>query len=405
MKKYKYKAKKGVSEVVEGFIEADSHDNALDQVSKLGFLPMELVEVSSRNHKGFGVPMFFSRGKIKPHDLAQFYRQFSKLIKSGMPILKALSFLGGEQQNSRLKEIVVQLEAYVKDGKSLREAMEYYPKVFLSFDLGMIAAGEKSAHLEDALNRIAEYRMSQETFRIKVQGALIYPGLVFAMGVFSVIFIMSFVIPQFSSFFLDLGQELPLPTKILISISTWMKKGWLFLLAGVVMVFLYIRGMLASESKREKLDDWFLKLPLLGKLFLKMEMTHFARGMEVLLKSNISVVAATRSAISIIQNTALRRKMKEIPHILENGGTVSNGLMGVSILPSFFTRLVSVGETSGRLHESFEEIADWYELEVAETTKMMTNLIEPLMILVVGLVLGFVVMAILLPIFNMNAMI
>jgi type II secretory pathway component PulF len=402
MKKFRYKAKKGPREVVEGVLQAESLDLAMDKIHEMGLIAVDLKE-----EKGSGDPRFSLEGgrKIKARELCQFYRQFASLIKAGVPVIRALSFLARESTLPALQEVVLGLEASVRGGQSLQEAFSKYPKVFSQLDRGMIQTGESGGKIEEALLKIAQYRTGQEVLRMKVKTALAYPLFVLTVGVCGVLYLLASVVPQFAGFFSSLGQKLPLPTRILIAVSSAMKWGWIPLVLLTALAVVAARRILAKPSARAAWDAWILRLPVVGPILMKSEIATLARSLSLLVRSGIPLLSAIRAVSPVLGNLALRQEIEKVYRGIEQGGLLSRGLEAARLFPAFFIQIVSVGEEAGKLDEALNEVADWYELETAESIQIMTGLLEPAMILVVAVVMGAMMISILLPIFSMSTMI
>ena len=388
--------------MVEGVLQAESLDLAMDKIHEMGMIAVDLKE-----EKGAGDSLFsFEVGrKIKSRELCQFYRQFASLIKAGVPVIRALSFLAKESSLPAMQEVISGLEASVRGGQSLQEAFSKYPKVFSQLDRGMIQTGESGGKIEEALLKIAQYRTGQEVLRMKVKTALAYPLFVLTVGVCGVLYLLASVVPQFAGFFSGLGQKLPLPTRILIVVSSAMKWGWIPIVLLSVLAVFAVRRILAKPAARAAWDAWGLRLPVVGPILMKSEIATLARSLSLLIRSGIPLLSAIRAVSPVLGNMALRQEIEKVYRGIEQGGLLSRGLEAARLFPAFFIQIVSVGEEAGKLDEALNEVAEWYELETAESIQIMTGLLEPAMILVVAIVMGAMMISILLPIFSMSTMI
>ncbi|MBI4549795.1 MAG: type II secretion system F family protein [Candidatus Omnitrophica bacterium] len=404
MKKYKYKAKKGPQELIEGILAAENTDQAIDKINEMGLLPLQLAEEKDsqpRETRGAGSPF----RKIGSRHILFFYRHLARMVASGIPILPALILIAQQTENEEFRGVLENLKERVRQGQPLSESMNLHSGVFNAFDVAMIRTGETAGRLEEALKRIADYRDGQEALRAKVRSAVAYPLFIAGAGFLTVVFMLIYVIPQFSKFFSDLGQDLPLVTRALIEVSRVLQSVWLIGLAGAAAAFYALRAALKNEDRRMSWDRALLRFPRLGKLALMLQISRLARTLELLLKSGIPVLMSLKIAVPVIGNSAVKKEVKDCCAVLEKGGYLSEGLRQGSLFPSFVVHLVRLGEESGKLEESMGEIAAWYEQETAESIKIMTQLLEPVMILVVGGILGLVVMAVLMPIFSMNTVV
>lgn len=404
MKQYRYKAKKGPTEIVEGTLTADTQDEAIDKVNGMGLVPVDIREdilaaEAAKEHRKRRWQ------RISATNILAFYRQMGKLVKSGVSLPQAVYLVSQGLENETFQSVLEKIHKDIRQGETFSAALGAYPKVFSPFDIGMIQTGEAAGRLDEVLKQIADYRETQRALMSKVRGAIAYPAFVMVMGIFTVGFMLSNVIPKFSRFFADLGQELPWITRALIAVSGWMEQYGLFLLLSFVGLVFFLLALLKNPAYRLGYDALLLKLPLAGKVLLKAEIARTARTLELLLKSGIPILKALRIAVPVTGNLRVRQDIEACRLLVEEGGTVSEGLRRSPLFPAFARHFVSIGEESGNLDESLREIAEWYEKDTEEAVKVMTSLLEPLMILVIGGILGVVIIAVLLPVFSMNTMV
>ena len=406
MKQFRYEAKKGM-DLVKGILSAETKDGAIDKINDMGLVPVELIEETSdgKQNRVFGeirAPSFSGGGT---QAIAVFYRQLGRLLKSGVPLLPALALVVQQSDDRKLQPILETIKNKVRQGKPMAEAMAEHPKFFNGFSIAMIELGENTGHLDDALRRLADCYEKQSGTLQKVKNALTYPVFVILLGIFALIFLLTYVVPQFSKLFADLGQTLPLMTRWLIWISrAFQQYGWGLLVVVCVLV-LWVRNRLQTRAYRLKWDRMKMELPLLGKLIFMAQFAIFARSMEILVKGGVPLLKALRTGIPAVSNEAMREDLSLAERKVEQGATLSESLKSFGTFPLFAVHLILIGEQTGRLEQSFGDIADWYDQEVEDQTRAMTQLIEPLTILVIGLALGFVAIAILLPVFSMDAII
>jgi type II secretory pathway component PulF len=401
---FKYKAKKGVNEWVEGVVEAASRDEAVDKINELGLLPIDVWGADEKKSRSEPRRPPVVK-KVKTKNLITFYRQLSKLIKSGISVPRALNLVSQEHEHPGLRKILGSVLADVRSGASLSSALRAFPAVFTPFDVGLLSAGESAGRIDESLGLIAAYHEQQEDFVSKVRSAMAYPTLVLAMGGLTLGVMITQVIPKFSRFFQDLGQDLPFLTKVLIAVSEWSRANLVWGLLAAGAFFFAARITLRRPQERVRFDRSILRIPKLGGLFLKIEIARFARTLELLLKSGIALPSATRNLAPIAANHAVRAELEACARGLEEGGPLSEGLRKSGLFPGFVCHLVALGEESGRLDEALGEIAEWYEKEVSETLKVITALLEPAVILIIGVILALVIIAVLLPVFSINTMI
>ena len=404
MKSYRYRAKKGPREIVEGTLSAVSQDEAIDKVNAMGLIPVDIREnlIQAEEEKKVRRQRW---SRIGSGDLLAFYRQMAKLNKSGVPLLQAVFLVSQGLEKEAFKTVLDKIHKDIREGQTFSAALAAYPKIFSPFDIGMIQTGEAAGRLDEVLRQIADYREAQRALVSKVRGALAYPVFVMLMGIFTVGFMLSNVIPKFSRFFTDLGQELPWITRTLIAASNWMQLYGLVALAVFAAGILLFAALLKNPAYRLGFDALVLKLPLAGKVILKSEISRAARTMELLLKSGIPILKALRIAVPVTGNLRVRQELEACRESVEKGGYLSEGLQKSQLFPAFARHFIAIGEESGNLDESLKEIAEWYEKDTEEAVKIMTSLLEPAMILIIGGLLGVLIIAVLLPVFSMNTMV
>ncbi len=406
MKNYIYRAKKSPTEIKEGVIQAESEEEVIAQVNDMGLVVVHIEEQTASSRSSAvttqQVKVSAYRGLLG-HAVTRFYKQLGRVIQSGIPILQALKLMSEQADNAHLKQIIEEIQKNVAEGLPVSQALARYPEYFSPFDLAMIEAGEMVGHLDDSLKRIALHREAQEKIMSKIRGALAYPIFVCVAGFAAVVFMLAFVMPKFSMFFLSLGQELPLPTRILIATSQLAEKGWIVIVALAATAFFVIRQSLQSQGNQMGWHRFYLGLPKVGRLIHYSQFSRFARTLSLLLESGIPLVKALQTTLPVITNQVIRAELQTCQAALVEGGSLGESFRRSEWVPSFVTQLVRAGEEAGRLQESLNDVADWYEQELQESTEVMTKLLEPILILSVGAVLGLMIIAVLLPIFSMNA--
>lgn len=400
---YKYRAKKNAEEIIEERIEAKTRDEAVDKISSMGYFPVHIEEELSSEVNKLSSKVFFNR--IKSSDITIFTRQLATLIKSGVPILNALSIISEQSSNPLFKDLINNVHSQIKNGSNLSSVSAQYPQLFPPIYVALVRAGEESGSLPAVLWKIADYRRKQEEILSKVRVASVYPVLMGLVGLATVIFMLTFVMPRLMGIFSNLGQSLPLPTRILITVSNYIRYKWPVLLLVILPLLFIIRQQLRTKHGRIILSVFKLKLPLLGKFFLKSEIARFTRTFELLIRTGIPILRAIEVSIPILGNEIIKQQLMRSCKELEQGGSLGKSLKSSKLFPLFMSNLIIVGEESGKLDDALAEVADSYERDVDETIKVMMSLLEPLMILGMGLIVGFIVIAMLLPLFEINVMV
>jgi type II secretory pathway component PulF len=402
MTNYKYRAKKGAETIIEGTIEAKNKDEAVEKINQLGYVPVRIEEVILRRR-----PRRVSQitGRIKSREITIFSRQLSSLIRSGVPILRAINIISEQSENPHFKDILAGIHDEIRDGKPFSLVLSNYPSIFSQFYIAMVRTGEDSGTLQEVLLRVASYRQQQEEFLSKVRTALAYPILMAVVGIATVIFMFTYVMPRLMRIFLNLGQALPLPTRILIAVSDNLRSNWFWIIILAVAIFLVFRQQTKVGALRMAISRLKLNLPIFGEFTLKTELARFSRSLELLIRSGLPILKAIEVSIPILKNEIIKRQLLSSYQELEQGGSFGRSLKKSKLFPAFMTNLISVGEESGKLDEALAETARTYEKDTDDVIKIMTSLLEPMMILLMGLVVGFIVVAMLLPIFQINVMV
>jgi len=417
MATFTYKAKKGPKEIVTGEIEADSEDGAVSKIEGMGLIPVTVItkeavrvpdaatkiKLSSAPEKKQTQPRITVR--TSTHCIDVFTHQLSTLVKTNVPMLRSLSLIADETEDKGFKDVVNNLEKMVKEGKMLSEAMECYPCIFDNLYLNMVRSGEKGGVLDEVLSKLAEHRERAEDIKRKIQAAIAYPALMISVGIITVFVMLTYFLPKLTGLFENMKQALPLPTRILIGASNFMSTNWHWFLIVIVFVAV-VFGRVKSGSKKKLFFDIIkLHMPVVKKLVKNGEVAKFSRALELLLKNGIPIYEGLGLAIDTLDNDALRARLKSAQQdIVSKGSTLSESLKKIDIFPKFAINMIAVGEEGGKLDNSLAEIGNVYEREIQQAIKLITTLLEPLLILVVGAVVGFIVFAMLLPIFNIGAM-
>ncbi|MBI3602050.1 MAG: type II secretion system F family protein [Candidatus Omnitrophica bacterium] len=395
-----YKAKKSPVEIVNGEMEAASPEDVVNRLTSLGLVPVTVIDRQAHRVQAAQKPEFI---KLKTREVDLLTRQLASLLKAGVPLLRALTLIGQQAENSAFKNVIGSLEKQIREGKMLSDAMDKYPMIFNHLYINMVKSGEKGGSLDEVLYSLVTYQEREHEIRQKVQAALAYPLLMAIVGVGTVFVMLTFFMPKFIGLFEDIKHTLPLSTRILIGVSHFMSGHWFWFVAAFVLILL-IAGRIREGSKPKALLDFVkLHLPVIKKFVKDAEVAKFARTLSVLIRSGISVVDGLELATDILDNMALKERLKGARlEIINQGNSLSVSLSKTKVLPNFVVNMILVGEEGGKLAGALKEIADLYEREVEQGIKITTSLLEPMMILAIGSVVGFIVFAMLLPIFDIE---
>lgn len=409
---FTYKAKRGPGDLVQGEVEAPSRDHAVRRISEMGYFPVQVEPAGAAAAPVIPRPAVAaaplssqspSWGKVPSREVALFTRQLASLFRSQVPILRSLALLKERSGHPKMRRMVEMIFGDVKGGKPLSSAMERFPEVFPPFYRALVRSGEMSGKLEAILDRLADFQGKEEEFRMRVKGALAYPLFLVAVGAATVAVLLTFVLPRLTILFKEMNTALPLPTRILIRVSDFFSKGWPWMLGAVVLVALSVG---TQRRIRRRLKGWLdrvrLLMPVVGPLSRGAEMERFSRTLSLLLKSGLPIIQAVEATVSTLDNELLQQQLRPLGKEMMGGLSLSGALKKVPSFPPFVREVILVGEEGARLDEVLEEIANTHALEVDQATKVLTSLIEPVLILVLGLVVGGIVGAMLLPIFELN---
>jgi general secretion pathway protein F len=402
MPTFRYKAYSATGAAVAGVVDADSERQALQQLKGKGLLPREVVEegtVEPRNSS-----FSFKRG-VSTDDLALFTRRLATLVASSVPLFEAMGSLHEQEENGNLKQIVSRVRDRISEGASLSRALAAEPRVFGESYVSMVAAGEASGALDAVLERLADFLEEQEQVRSRVTAALAYPILMVLVGGGVMLFLLTVVIPKIVVIFEDSKATLPLITIALIKLSHFLRNWWWLIAALVIAcVPLYRKAMLRPDL-RLKRDTLLLKLPLAGGMLQRLILSRFARVLGLLLSSGVPIIRALEITSEVLVNRAYRGFLQGVMEEVAQGGTLSASLRKSPLFPPLLVHLVGVGEISGALEAMLLKAGIAYEREFNSRLTRLMGLMEPLLVLAMGVAVGIVVLAVLLPIFEMNQLI
>jgi type II secretion system protein F len=412
MPTFTYKAKKGTGETVSGSLAADSERGVLDALDRLKLFPLELRQATAaeigatvpQKRHGAGAMAAFGR-KTSSNDVCNFTRQLSDLLGAGVPLNQALISLAAQTTKPALVDVIEKLREDVSAGTSFSEAMTHHPKVFSPLHISMVKAGETGGFLEDVLERISVFLEREEELRNRVKSAMAYPVLLMVVGTCAVVFLLTFFIPKFAVIFNDLGGTLPLPTRILLAVSGFLQGYGLFLAAGLVAAFFLLKRYTATADGRLWWDKFKLAMPVVGTIGQRSAISRFSRTFGTLLKSGVPVLQALEISKEALANLAMANEIEKVRESVKEGKSIAQPLRGSACFPPTVVDMLAVGEEAGNLEEILLRIAQRYDSEVDRAVKLFVSLLEPMMILVMAGIVGFVVISMLLPVFTLNSMI
>jgi type IV pilus assembly protein PilC len=389
-----------------GEMVADSKAAVTEQLRARGLI---VLDVSEQN-EAFKLESIVNRFKgVSMRELAIFSRQFATLIASGMPMLRSLHTLEDQTQDEMLKDSIVSLRKDVEAGSSLAQAMDRQPKVFDRLFRSMVRSGEQSGRLDEALERVAYQFEKLDALRRQIRSAMMYPAFVFGLAIFALVIVVAFVVPVFTNIFVEIASEtpgesaaLPLPTQITVGVSNAMTGYWYLILPAVIGLSVAFVQWKKTDWGRRQWDRVKLRIPFkIGDVIHKVALARWSRTFSGTIASGLPVLQSIEITGQTSGNTVVEESMKEVYESVKSGGSIAAPIQRSEIFPPMVGHMVSVGEDSGQLEHMLSKVADFYEAEVDAKVKALTSLLEPLMIVFVGGVVGFIVISMYLPIFSL----
>jgi type IV pilus assembly protein PilC len=350
--------------------------------------------------KEFVLPTF-GRGKVSTKDLAVFFRQFSVMIDAGLPLVQCLEILATNQENQAFQKCLTGVRTTVEGGATLSNAMRQWPKVFDDLTTNMIEAGEAGGILDTILQRLATYVEKNVKLKAAVKSALIYPSSVITIACLIVGLLLRFVVPIFANMFNSMGVDLPLPTTIVIGLSRFVERYWYIVLGAIVLIVLAIRQVRKNPRGRYVLDKFLLNLWIIGPVLRKIAIARFTRTLGTLISSGVPILEGLAITARTSGNAVLEVALMKVRKSVEEGRTIVDPLKESGVFPNMVTQMIGVGEATGAMDAMLQKIADFYEDEVDTATKNMLTLLEPVMIAVLGAVVGGIVISLYLPLFTL----
>jgi type IV pilus assembly protein PilC len=352
--------------------------------------------------KEFALPTFGS-GKVKTKDIAIFFRQFSVMIDAGLPLVQCLEILAANQENQTFQKTLTGVRTTVEGGATLANAMRQYPVVFDDLTTNMIEAGETGGILDIILQRLAQYVEKAVKLRSAVKSALIYPVSVVSIAILIVGALLKWVVPIFANLFTGLGVALPLPTRMVMGLSTFVGHFWWFFIVGLVALFFGVKQIRKHPKGRYYFDHMLLKMPAIGSLLRKIAVARFTRTLGTLITSGVPILEGLAITAKTSGNAVLEEALMKVRKAIEEGRTIIDPLKESGVFPNMVTQMIGVGEATGAMDSMLQKIADFYEDEVDAATRDMLAMLEPLIIGMLGISIGGIVISLYLPLFSMIA--
>ena len=402
MGEYLYKATTIGGQTVEGSMDGRDEEAVVQNLHQLGYIPIRIITAQAKG-AGFRLPSFLPR-RVGMKDLLIFTQEFSTLISAGLPIDRSLNILGTLTENVRLREVVEDVLKKIEGGNSLAEALNSHPRVFSKLYVNMVRAGESGGFLETILSRLAQYLESTKEIKDQIVSVMIYPLILMIVSGLSIGILVTFVIPRFATIFSDMGQAIPLPTQIILTFSQFVRGFWWIGVGMVAAIYFGLKTYTRDEERRWRWDQFKLRWVVVGDLIKKVEVARFARTLGTLLQSGVSILPAFNLVKEISQNQAISRSISHVHDRLREGKGISKSLEETAIFPPLAIHMIGVGEETGRIDEMLMKVAESYEANVRTAVRRFVSLLEPMILLIMGGVVGFIVLSILLAITSITEM-
>lgn len=423
MPAFRYRAKGGPDQVVNGVVESPNLDNAIVQIIQRGLTPIDVTPLTAVETSGGGPeaqatvarslsPLRTGRRwfasahhlRAAPQQILLLTRQISDMVGASVPLLRALQIVSRQMKDPSWRDVVEDISRFVQNGGSLSGALARHQGLFSPFYVNMVRTGETGGHLDKVMERLAGHLERDYEIRGRVRSSLIYPLLILAVGILTVAVLFTFVIPRLSLMFDDLDQELPLPTLAVMRVSSFFASHWWWLLGLAILGGMRARRWVSSEKGRLWFDGLKLRTPFLGEFIKAVETGGLARTLGTLLENGVPMTAALEAAHPTVNNAVLRKAIRDISHAVSEGSTLTAALQKNALFPEMAASMVAVGEEAGRLEESLFKMAETLERQSDQMGQMMLALLGPAVLICIVVIVGFAVIAMLLPILRMNVL-
>jgi type IV pilus assembly protein PilC len=391
---YAYVVRDPTGQTMQGTSEAENESILRRRLTEQGFDVSEIKQTKAKPK----APAGGGFGRIKLNDLSIFCRQFSTMIDAGVSLVRCLEVLGDQTVNPKLKRIIAEIQGEVEAGQTLSRAMQKYPSVFNSLFIGLIRAGEVGGVLEESLQRLSSFLEADQALRRKVKSAMTYPTIIAVIAVLIVLLLVTFILPRFMGLFKDLGvDQFPAPTQILMSFSEFLLHKWFFMAAFIILFVIAFRVFIKTRVGSRIFDRIRLQAPVFGKLNHKVALARFSRTLGTLLESGVPILQALETVAGAVANQIIGDAILEARARIREGDKIGEPLQKSKMFPPMVVQMISIGEESGSLDPMLAKIADFYEAEVDAALESLTAAIEPVMIVCLGGVVGFIVISMFLP--------
>ncbi|MFN3650683.1 MAG: type II secretion system F family protein [Armatimonadota bacterium] len=412
MAEFRYTALDKSGKEVTGALHAEDRSGALARLKSMGMYPMGL-EVAAQGaaavaapgaaapaRAGGGIALF--GGRVSASDLALFTRQLASLFNAGLNMARSLDTLIDHAENPTLRTTLEQVRQSVSGGSALWEAMAEHPRVFSELYVSLVQAGEASGQLGKVLERLADSLEKAEEYRSRIRSALAYPMLLITAGAGAVIFILVFLVPRFARIFGSLNRELPTPTKVLLATQAFVSEYGILMLVLGIGAFAALKAWERTEQGGLTMDTIRMKIPILGSIIHKDAVSRFCRTMSTLVEGGVPILSSFEVAERAVGNRVLRKAIEEVRNAVRGGEALADPLKRTGVFPSLVTNMIAVGEETGNLDEMLNRVADTYDAEIGNKMRQLVSLVEPMVILIMGAIIGTIVLSMLIPVMELS---
>jgi type IV pilus assembly protein PilC len=379
---------------VKGEIQAANKNEVVSLLRKKKVRPVS-IKASSMD---LSIPFM---DNVKLQDISRFTRQFSAMTSAGLPLVQCLDILGGQTENKKLAGAIKQVSTDIQGGSTLADALHKHPAIFNSLYSNMVSAGEASGSLDTVLSRLADYLEKSDALRRKIKGAMTYPVIVLCVAVVATAAMLTFVVPTFAQMFTDVGGQLPLPTRIVMNISTFLQTFFPFIIIMIIGIVVGLTYYYKTEDGKLRIDTIKLKLPVFGDLERKSSISRFSQTLSTLLTSGVTILEALSITAKTAGNKVLEKGIIRTLERITGGLTIAEPLKETGVFPPMVIHMIAVGEKTGDLAEMLKKVSEFYQEEVDAAVEALTSIIEPIMIITMGIVIGGILIAMYLPMFDM----
>jgi type II secretory pathway component PulF len=384
-------------------MEAASKPELVVKLRSMGYYPKSIDQVDEKKEKG--LQFSFGRGRVRAKDVEFFSYQISTLLNSAVPLARALTITMGQISSEGMRRVVEQVRSEVEQGASLADALSQHPKAFNELYVNMVKAGEEGGVINVVMERLADFAERQRTLKETVISALFYPAILILIAIGAVTVLTFFVIPKFTVLYADLNITLPLPTRILLGGIGFVSSYWWAVFIGFLIAFFGLRQYASSEEGKIFFDNLKLKLPIFGDVFQKFALSRFTRTLGTLQNNSVPLLQSLRVCKETIGNRIYRDAVESGEQAIARGASLSSTLEESGVFPELVTQMISIGEESAQLEQMFEKLAEYYDLEIKKSLERLTSILSPIIILIMGVLVGFIAVAMILPIFQASTMI